>query len=188
MYDLQDHEEKHRDIKGYYECDICEDKYKSESHARLHAYCHNPVEVLEEIKNFEINLFQQMMEISPDIIAQSRNEFELKKETAAKKALDIKKEQEESKKAEKEALKIKEKEESVKKAKEEALEKEKEALEIKKQEELSKKAAEKAEELKRTREQEELRKKAEEETLEKKRKHEELIKKKKEALEIKKQE
>merc|ERR1719397_154550 len=110
MYDLQDHEEKHRDIKGYYECDICEDKYKSESNARLHAYCHNPVEVLEEIKNFEINLFRQMMEISPDIIAQSRNEFELKKETAAKKVLEEKRKQEElRKKAEEETLEKKRK-------------------------------------------------------------------------------
>merc|ERR1719397_1895730 len=153
MYDLQDHEEKHRDIKGYYECDICEDKYKSESHARLHAYCHNPVDVLEEIKSFEINLFQQMMEVSPDIIAQSRNEFELKKETAAKKGLERKRKQEELIKKEKEALEIKKKqEESKRKAEEEALEKkrkqeelikkEKEALEIRKQEESKRKAEE----------------------------------------------
>merc|ERR1712173_125141 len=150
MYDLEDHEEKHRDTKGYYKCDICEEKYKSENYARLHAYCHNPVDVLEEIKSFEINLFQQMMEVSPDIIAQSRSEFELKKETAAKKDLERKRKQEELIKKEKEALEIKKKqEESKKKA-------EKEALEIKKK-------------------QEELRKKAEEDAREEKLKQEELI-------------
>merc|ERR1712173_458973 len=134
MYDLEDHEEKHRDTKGYYKCDICEEKYKSENYARLHAYCHNPVDVLEEIKSFEINLFQQMMEVSPDIIAQSRSEFELKKETAAKKDLERKKKQEESKKkAEEEALEKKRKQEELIKT-------EKETLEIKKQEESKKKA------------------------------------------------
>merc|ERR1712055_70497 len=85
-YDLEDHEEcTHKDELGHYKCEWCSEKIPTKDYARLHAYCHNSFEVLEEIKEFEINLFQQMMDISPDVIAQSKNDFIIKEEVAAEK-------------------------------------------------------------------------------------------------------
>ena len=73
--DLEKHEIKHKDTEGYYNCNLCEEKYKSEPTARLHAVCHNPYEILKQIKKIQINLFNQMYDVSPEIINKAKNEF-----------------------------------------------------------------------------------------------------------------
>merc|ERR1712030_31423 len=72
------HEMEHRDTGKNYNCDVCGKKYKSSSDARLHTYCHNRHEILKQIKKIEINLYNQMMDISPEIILQAKDEFILK--------------------------------------------------------------------------------------------------------------
>merc|ERR1712074_245114 len=106
---------------------ICEKKYKSEPEARLHAYCHNPFEILKQIKRFEINLYNQMLNVSPDIMAQSKNEFILKQQNDREKRI----EHEDSlKKAAKEVAKTRKEKELNEK--EENMKAEKEALEVEK--------------------------------------------------------
>merc|ERR1712074_412548 len=96
------HEMIHQDTKKNYTCDFCEKKYKSSSDARLHEYCHNRHEILKQMKKIEINLYNQMMDVSPEIIMQAKNEFILKQQNDRK----IKIQQEESlKKAAKEVKK-----------------------------------------------------------------------------------
>ena len=82
-YDLEDHEDIHRDTRGNYTCEWCEEKIPLKNYARLHSYCHNPPEILEEIKNYEINLFQQMMDVSPDIISKIMKNTKAERQTAA---------------------------------------------------------------------------------------------------------
>merc|ERR1712074_523047 len=157
---------------------ICEKKYKSEPEARLHAYCHNPYEILKQIKKFEVNLYNQMLNVSPDIMAQAKNEFILKQQhdrekrikhedslkKAAKEVAKTRKEKHLNKReeiinAEKEDLEIKKAlEESLKETKEEAIKAEKEALEVEKAlEESLRESKEKA--MKEIIKQEELKKK-----------------------------
>merc|ERR1712015_346834 len=78
------HEREHQNIEKIYKCDLCEKKYKSSSDARLHAYCHNRHEILKQIKKIEINLYNQMMDVSPEIIIQAKNEFILKQQNDKK--------------------------------------------------------------------------------------------------------
>ena len=198
IYDLEDHEEYHRDAKGYYKCEWCSEKIPKKNYARLHTYCHNSFEVLEEIKEFEINLFQQMMDISPDIIAQSKNVFRIKEEAAAEREERIKKENEEIKRKEEakkeEEIKALKREEEAKKEEEQALKekrKQEEALEIKEAKE--KKASEdkrKQEELVKKTEKEalEIKRRNEEKDLEEKRKQRRIYEAEEEALEIKRKE
>merc|ERR1712105_252023 len=54
----------------------------------LHAYCHNPFEILKQIKKIEINLYNQMLDVSPDIMAQSKNEFILKQQNDREKRIE----------------------------------------------------------------------------------------------------
>merc|ERR1712105_326722 len=96
------HEMGHQDTGKNYNCDFCEKKYKSSSDARLHEYFHNRHEILRQIKKIEINLYNQMMDVSPEIIIQAKKEFILKQQNDKK----IRIQQEESlKKAAKEVKK-----------------------------------------------------------------------------------
>merc|ERR1712074_377622 len=54
------------------------------SDARLHEYCHNRHEILKQMKKIEINLYNQMMDVSPEIIIQAKNEFILKQQNDRK--------------------------------------------------------------------------------------------------------
>merc|ERR1712030_230392 len=78
------HEKVHQDTEKNYACDLCEKKYKSSSDARLHEYCHNRYEILKQMKKIQINLYNQMMDISPEIIRQTKNEFILKQQNDRK--------------------------------------------------------------------------------------------------------
>merc|ERR1712105_329257 len=78
------HEMGHQDTEKNYTCDFCEKKYKSSSDARLHEYCHNRHEILKQIKKIEINLYNQMMDVSPEIIIQAKHEFILKQQNDKK--------------------------------------------------------------------------------------------------------
>merc|ERR1712090_43765 len=151
-YELRIHEGEHQDTGKYYKCNICEKKYKSEPDARLQAYCHNPYEILKQIKKFEVNLYNQMLNVSPDIMAQAKNEFILKQQhdrekrikhedslkKAAKEVAKTRKEKhlnkrEEIMNAEKEDIEVKQAlEESLRETKEEDIKAEKEDIEIKK--------------------------------------------------------
>merc|ERR1712030_19155 len=191
-YEFRIHEGEHQDTENYYKCNICEEKYKSEPEARLHAYCHNPFEILKQIKKFEINLYNQMLDVSPDIMAQSKNEFILKQQNdrekriehedslkkAAKEVAKTRKEKDlNDMNAEKEAIEVKQAlEESLRETKEEDIKAEKEALEVEKAlEESLRESKEKA--MQEIIKQEELKKKTNEETLAIKRNLEENKKK-----------
>merc|ERR1711984_71668 len=102
------HEMVHQDTKKNYTCDFCEKKYKSPSDARLHEYCHNRHEILKQMKKIEINLYNQMMDVSPEIIIQAKNEFILKQQNDKK----IRIQQEESLKKKKTPKKKKKKKKS----------------------------------------------------------------------------
>merc|ERR1712030_247965 len=78
------HEKVHQDTEKNYACALCEKKYKSSSDARLHEYCHNCYEILKQMKKIQINLYNQMMDISPELIRQTINEFIFKQQNDRK--------------------------------------------------------------------------------------------------------
>merc|ERR1712030_73291 len=118
-HEFRMHEEEHQDTGKNYKCDLCEKKYKSVPDARLHAYCHNHYEILKQIKKFEVNLYNQMMDVSPDIIGQAKNEFILKQKNDREKRIQH---EVSLKQAAKEAAKTKIKNEGMMNVEEEGIE------------------------------------------------------------------
>merc|ERR1712105_44732 len=110
-HEFRMHEEEHQDTGKNYKCDLCEKKYKSAPEARLHAYCHNHHEILKQIKKIRDQLYNKMMDVSPDVIIQAKNEFILKQKHDREKRIQH---EDSLKKAAKEAAKTKKKKHLIK--------------------------------------------------------------------------
>ena len=79
-YDFEDHEEKHRDSPwSDFICETCGDEIPWKDHAHIHSFCHNTPEILEGIRKYKGDIFQLMMEISPEIISDIMNSSPFKK-------------------------------------------------------------------------------------------------------------
>merc|ERR1712105_426160 len=123
-YDLEDHEETHRDSPwSDFICETCGEAIQCKDYAQIHYFCHNTPEILEGIRKYKGDIFKLMMKIAPEIISDKTGVLEIKED---KEDLEERRKQLAFKiKEDKEALAIKDdkkaSEESIKKAEEEAL-------------------------------------------------------------------
>merc|ERR1712030_288387 len=142
-YDLEDHEETHRDSPwSDFICETCGEAIPYKDYAQIHYFCHNTPEILEGIRKYKGDIFKLMMKVAPEIISDKIGVLEIKEDKEAlaiRKALEVKDLEERRRKLaiiieeDKEALAI----EKDKKASEESIKKaEEEALKIKRKEEI----------------------------------------------------
>merc|ERR1712015_312092 len=80
-YDLEDHEETHRDSPwSDFICETCGEAIPCKDYAQIHYFCHNTPEILEGIKKYKGDIFKLMMKIAPEIISDKIGILEKKKE------------------------------------------------------------------------------------------------------------
>merc|ERR1712105_101433 len=93
-YDLEDHEETHRDSPwSDFICETCGEAIQCKDYAQIHYFCHNTPEILEGIRKYKGDIFKLMMKIAPEIISDKIGVLEIKEDKEAlaiKKALEIK--------------------------------------------------------------------------------------------------
>merc|ERR1712030_158867 len=79
-YDLEDHEETHRDSPwSDFICETCGEAIQCKDYAQIHYFCHNTPEILEGIRKYKGDTFKKMMNLAPKIISDIMNNSPPKK-------------------------------------------------------------------------------------------------------------